>query len=221
MRRRWVIAIVSSLLVACGGIYYYCRWSNYRSQPLFCNLYATNPYRTTGIGLWHWWPWPDPISDGRSRLVFTDLKSNMIAVVRASTEEYRVGRSVSYEGLDGVRTSAGHNDVLITRQPDCLVNVDDSGVSVVRRLNPDEAKSIDARLRATMYSRMSRSQRLALASQIDALVGATSRPSERNPSRKKSKTTRTRSRRRSRVSRSRKENSEWFWMRRRGNICEC
>ena len=131
----------------------------------------------------------------------------MIAVVRTSNEEYRAGWSVAYEGLDGVRTSAGHNNVLVTRQPDCLVNVDDSGASVVRRLNPGEAKSIDERLRSAMLPGMSRTQRLALASQIDALVGTTSRPIEGNHSRKKSKTTPILSRRRSRDSRSRKGNS--------------
>jgi hypothetical protein len=125
------------LALALGGGWYYRRWYHYFSRPLFYNTYRPD---RDGL-IWSWDLSPGPLSDYHGRLVFSDFGNNMVAVVKFPTgddgSEYSGGGEIDSFGI-----MLGKQFVEIHKMPDTLEEVAESGVRVVRKLGPGEAKRI-------------------------------------------------------------------------------
>jgi hypothetical protein len=129
------VCIVLAMLSGAG--FYYTRWYHYSNRPLFYNTYK--PERESIV--WDWDLWPPPLSDYHGNLVFVDFADNMVAIVQSSD-----GNDGSMYTLDSeknrTRIMLGKKFVDINKMPDTLVEVAESGVQVVRKLEPGEGQRI-------------------------------------------------------------------------------
>lgn len=120
-----------------GAGFYYTRWYHYSNRPLFYNTYK--PDRESIV--WDWDLWPPPLSDYHGGLVFVDFADNMVAIVQFS--DGSDGGMYTTDGeKDRFRIMMGKSFVEINKMPDALVEVAESGVQVVRKLEPGEGKRI-------------------------------------------------------------------------------
>jgi hypothetical protein len=125
------------LATVLGAGFYYARWFHYSNRPLFYNTYK--PARESII--WDWDLWPPPLSDYHGNLVFADFTDNMVAIVQFS-DGSDGGAYFSDSDMNRFRIMLGKRFVDIIKKPDTLVKVAESGVQVVRKLEPGEGKHI-------------------------------------------------------------------------------
>src|SRR5580692_7568671 len=125
------------LAMVLGAGFYYVRWYHYSNRPLFYNTYK--PDRESIV--WDWDLWPPPLSDFHGNLVFVDFADNMVAIVQFS--DGSDGGTYTSDGeKDRFRIMMGKRFVDINKMPDALVEVAESGVQVVRKLEHGEGKRI-------------------------------------------------------------------------------
>jgi hypothetical protein len=137
---RTLIKIIGCLMIFAimiGAGYYYAKWYNYHERLLFYNTY--HPDRD-GL-MWSWDLLPPPLSDYQGNTVFADFPNNMIAVVHFPAGDDG-GSYHTSAAKDRFAIDLGSKTVVISKRPDTLVEVDQSGVIPVRQLVSGEAQRI-------------------------------------------------------------------------------